>query len=151
MLRFLETYRSFPNSSRCTFSTIPALSIRSKIAPASNRRPAVCKCRPTAQIMISYAILPFVILPKGRNRCPQKESAPALRFQSNKTERQARVCEFLNRGVSTVLYRVVGFRPKYDEPAFWPEQGDSVHRQQAFTLSPQKMQRTFAVPPYFLQ
>ena len=30
-----------------------------------NSRPALCKCRPTAQIAISYVILPFKISPAG--------------------------------------------------------------------------------------
>ena len=48
-------------------------------------------------------------------------------------------------------YTVIGFRPKYDAPVFWPERGNSVHLQQAPTLYPQKMQRTFAVRAHFLQ
>lgn len=79
------------------------------------------------------------------------QNAPAFRLQSTKTERQVRVCEFQNRKVSTILWQVIGFRPKYDAPVFWPERGNSVHLQQAPTLYPQKMQRTFAVLAHFLQ
>ena len=36
--------------------------------PAGSSRPALCKCRPAAQIAISYVILPFKISPTGLQR-----------------------------------------------------------------------------------
>ena len=36
--------------------------------PAGNSRPALCKCRPAAQIAIPYVILPFKISPAGLQR-----------------------------------------------------------------------------------
>ena len=62
--------------------------------PAGSSRPALCKCRPAAQIAISYVILPFAILPASTPAMPQQHKAH-LPFDYSLTKPKDR-CECAN-------------------------------------------------------
>ena len=62
--------------------------------PADNSHPALCKCRPAAQITISYVILPFAILPASTPSIPQQNKAH-LPFDYSLTKPKGR-CECAN-------------------------------------------------------
>ena len=63
-----------------------------------NSRPALCKCRPAAQIAISYVILPFAILPASTPAMPQQHKAH-LPFDYSLTKPKDR-CECANSRIA---------------------------------------------------